>query len=55
MIALDALRQPGFALVWISTSINFSAYFLRSTIQGWLVLQLTNSSTWVGLVNGLPV
>ncbi len=55
MLALDALRQPGFTLLWFSTGINFSAYFLRNTIQGWLVLQLTNSSTWVGLVNGLPV
>ncbi len=55
MLALDALRQPGFTLLWISTSVNFSAFFLRSTIQGWLVLQLTNSSTWVGLVNALPV
>ena len=55
MLALDALRQPGFALLWLSTGINFSAFFLRSTIQGWLVLQLTNSSAWVGAVNGLPV
>ena len=55
MLALDALRQPGFALLWLSTGINFSAFFLRSTIQGWLVLELTNSSTWVGLVNALPV
>ena len=55
VVAYDALRQPGFALLWISTSVNFSAFFLRSTIQGWLVLQLTNSSTWVGLVNALPV
>ena len=55
MLAFDALRQPGFTLLWISTSVNFSAFFLRSTIQGWLVLQLTNSSTWVGLTNALPV
>ncbi len=54
-MAVDALRQRGFLMLWLSTGINHSAFFLRSVIQGWLVLQLTNSSTWVGLVNGLPV
>ena len=53
--ALEALRQPGFLLLWISTGIYSSGHFLRGTIQNWLVLQLTNSSSWVGLVNGLPV
>ena len=53
--ALDTLHQPGFLLLWLSTGIYHSGHFLRGTIQSWLVLQLTNSSTWVGLVNGLPV
>ncbi len=55
MVALDVLRQPGFTLLWIACGIYHSGYFVRSTIQGWLALQLTNSSTWVGLINGLPV
>ena len=53
--ALDTLQQPGFLLLWLSTGIYHSGHFLRGTIQSWLVLQLTNTSTWVGLVNGLPV
>lgn len=55
MVALDIFRQPGFRLLWFACGIYHSGYFVRSTIQGWLALQLTNSSTWVGLVNGLPV
>ena len=55
MVSLDLARRPGFALLWLSTGIYHSGFFLRSTIQGWLVLQLTNSSTWAGMVNGLPV
>ena len=55
MTVLQTLRQPGFLPLWLSTGINHSGHFLRGTIQSWLVLQLTNSSAWVGLVNGLPV
>ncbi len=54
-MAVAALRQPGFPGLWLSNGVNQTAFFLRSAIQGWLVLQLTNSSTWVGLVNGLPI
>jgi MFS family permease len=55
MVTLDVLRQPGFTLLWFACGIYHSGYFVRGTIQGWLALQLTNSSAWVGLVNGLPV
>ena len=55
MIVFEVLRQPGFTPLWLSTGLNHSGHFLRSTIQSWLVLQLTNSSAWVGMVNGLPV
>ena len=55
LASVHVLRQPGFALLWLSTGIYHSGFFLRSSIQGWLMLQLTNSSTWAGMVNGLPV
>ena len=55
MVSLDLARTSGFVRLWLSTGIYHSGFFLRSTIQGWLVLQLTNSSTWAGMVNGLPV
>ena len=55
MSALDAIAQRGFVALWLSTGINHSGQFLRGTIQSWLVLQLTNSSAWVGVVNGFPV
>ncbi len=55
MSPFDALSQRGFVALWLSTGINHSGQFLRGTIQSWLVLQLTNSSAWVGVVNGFPV
>jgi predicted MFS family arabinose efflux permease len=52
--AADTLRLPAFRYLWGSTGLINLANQMRGMIIAWLVLDMTNSQLWVGLVNGLP-
>ena len=41
-------------MLWISNGFTLVGFQLRNMVQGWLALQLTNSSLWVGITNGAP-
>ncbi len=45
-----ALRHPNFRLFWGGTLLSNIGTWMQNIAQGWLVLQLTNSSFWLGLV-----
>lgn len=54
LAAADTLRIPAFRYFWGGYSLTHLANQMRTIIIAWLVLDLTNSQLWVGLVNGLP-
>ena len=54
LAAADTLRIPAFRYFWGSFGLTNLANQMRTMIVAWLVLDLTNSQMWVGLVNGLP-
>ena len=45
-----ALRHPEFRLFWTGNFISNIGSWMQNVAQGWLVLQLTNSPLWLGLV-----
>ena len=54
LAAADTLRTPTFRYFWGGYSLINLANQMRMMIIAWLVLDLTDSQLWVGLVNGLP-
>lgn len=48
-----ALRHRNFRLFYIGQSISLIGTWMQTLAQGWLVLELTNSAFWVGLVGAL--
>ena len=54
LAAADTLRIPAFRYFWGSFGLTNLANQMRTMIVAWIVLDLTNSQMWVGLVNGLP-
>ena len=54
LAATETLRIPTFRYFWGGYSLTNLANQMRMMIIAWLVLDLTNSQLWVGLVNGLP-
>ncbi len=53
-----ALRHRNYRLFYTGQTISLIGTWMQGLAQGWLVLQLTNSAFWVGLVsflNALPV
>ena len=55
--SLSAFRTLGirdFRFLLPSNSLTLAGQQLRIMAQGWLVLELTNATVWVGLANGLP-
>ncbi len=54
LAAADILRIPAFRYFWGGFGLTNLANQMRMMIVAWLVLDLTNSQLWVGLVNGLP-
>jgi MFS family permease len=54
LAAADTLRIPAFSYFWGGYSLTTLANQMRMMVIAWLVLDLTNSQAWVGLVNGLP-
>jgi MFS family permease len=51
--ALDVLRLRDYRYFWLSNATADLNYSLRITATSWLVLQLTSSPLWVGLVGGV--
>ena len=45
-----SLRHRNYRLLWGTNIITLSGYWILVTAQGWLVLQLTDSAMWVGLI-----
>jgi MFS family permease len=46
----DALQVRDFRLLWIGMIISNAGSWMQMIGQGWLVLQLTNSPFWLGMV-----
>ena len=52
-----SLRHRNYRLLWVNRLAVFSGYWIQITAQGWLVLQLTDSAFWVGMIaflEGIP-
>jgi len=46
-----ALSHRNFRLFWAGAFLSNAGTWMQSLAQGWLVLQLTNSGTWLGVDN----
>jgi MFS family permease len=56
--SLRALGHRNFRLYWSGQLVSLIGTWMQNVARGWLVLQLTNSAFWlgmVGLANSLPV
>ncbi|MCC7369052.1 MAG: MFS transporter [Chloroflexi bacterium] len=48
----------GFRFLFLGTTLTMAGYFMQMVAQGWLIYDLTGSSTWLGIVsfaNGIPM
>jgi hypothetical protein len=45
-----ALRHRNFNLLWSGLIVSNTGTWMQNVAQGWLVLQLTNSPLWLGLL-----
>ncbi len=52
--AAEVLRIRDFQFLLIGNAMMFSGFMVRNMAQAWLVLELTDSSLWVGIVNAMP-
>jgi MFS family permease len=48
--AVRALRNPNFRLFWSGNFLSNIGTWMQNVAQGWLVLLLTNSAFWLGVV-----
>jgi len=46
----SSLRHRNYRLLWVSRLAVFLGYWIQVTAQSWLVLQLTDSAFWVGMI-----
>ncbi len=51
--AFIALRHRNFRLFWYSQMVSLVGTWMQSTAQSWLVLELTHSALWLGIVGAL--
>src|SRR5579875_3468258 len=51
--AFVALRHRNFRLFWFGQLISLIGTWMQTTAQSWLVLELTHSAWWLGLVGAL--
>ena len=47
---IRALRNPNFRLFWSGNFLSNIGTWMQNVAQGWLVLTLTNSAFWLGVV-----
>ncbi|MDE2837234.1 MAG: MFS transporter [Chloroflexota bacterium] len=52
---LQSLRAPGFLYYLPAASLGQAAALVTPLFLGWQVLELTDSTFWVGVVGGLPL
>jgi MFS family permease len=45
-----ALRSRDFSLFWFGALVSLSGTWIQNTAQSWLVLQLTKSALWLGIM-----
>jgi MFS family permease len=58
MAGLSPLASPGYRYLFTGTTLTMAGYFAQVVAQGWLIYDLTGSSTWLGIVsfaNGIPM
>ena len=48
--AIRALRNRNFRLFWTGNFLSNIGTWMQNVAQGWLVVTLTNSSFWLGVV-----
>jgi MFS family permease len=48
--AVEPLRYPHFRWLWAGNVFSASGTFVQAVAGSWLMLELTGSSTWVGLI-----
>lgn len=48
--AVAPLRVPAFRALWVATMFSSLGTFLQAVAGSWLMLELTGSATWVGLM-----
>ncbi len=53
-IAKEVLFIRDFQFLIIGNAMMFAGFQVRNMGQAWLVIELTNSALWVGLVNSVP-
>ncbi|HVR31772.1 MAG TPA: MFS transporter [Acidimicrobiia bacterium] len=56
--AVAPLRVPAFRALWLASVFSSLGTFLQAVAGAWLMLELTDSATWVGLMvasNMLPI
>src|ERR1700740_3687277 len=49
--AIRALRNPNFRLFWSGNFLSNIGTWMQNVAQGWLVISLTNSAFWLGVVS----
>src|SRR5579859_7303696 len=49
-IRFAALHHRNFTLLWTGLIVSNTGTWMQNVAQGWLVLQLTNSPLWLGLL-----
>lgn len=47
---IRALHNPNFRLFWCGNFLSNTGTWMQNVAQGWLVLELTNSAFWLGVV-----
>lgn len=52
--ALEILKIRDFQFLLLGNAMMFAGFQVRNMGQAWLVLDLTESSLWVGIVNAMP-
>ena len=50
--AVAPLKYPNFRLLWSASIFSATGTFIQSVAGSWLMLEMTGSSTWVGLMVG---
>ncbi len=51
---VETLSIPAFRYLWFSNGLTGMGVQLRAMVVAWLVLEMTGSTMWMGMTNGLP-
>ena len=51
---LQALGIGAFRRLLTSNGLAFTGKYIQNIVVAWLVLEMTDSKLWVGVVNGIP-